>query len=186
LEEKAAEKGVEQLDEFLLVNEEGNLQQIDIDELKVNAAATLADRMHDANLTLKQLFYLGMDDDDTQINRGQCSAADVLQFALERKLMLQPADKDLVVMLHEIEYEKEGSFYKTTSSLSMKGDDAVQTAMAKTVGLPLAIAAKLILNGTLTCTGLQIPVTEEIYRPVMKELEAEGIRFSEETVQVAK
>jgi hypothetical protein len=186
LEEEAAEKGVAQLDEFMLVNEEGNLQQIDIDQLKVNAAATLADRMHDANLTLKQLFYFGMDDDKTEINRGRCSAADVLQFALERKLMLQPADKDLVVMLHEIEFEKEGSLYKTTSLLSLKGDDAVQTAMAKTVGLPLAIAAKLILNGTLKSKGLHIPVTAEIYNPVMQQLEAEGIRFAEETVKLGK
>jgi saccharopine dehydrogenase-like NADP-dependent oxidoreductase len=186
LEEEAAEKGVAQLDEFMLVNEEGNLQQIDIDQLKVNAAATLADRMHDANLTLKQLFYFGMDDDKTEINRGRCSAADVLQFALERKLMLQPGDKDLVVMLHEIEFEKEGSLYKTTSLLSLKGDDAVQTAMAKTVGLPLAIAAKLILNGTLKSKGLHIPVTAEIYNPVMQQLEAEGIRFAEETVKLGK
>lgn len=182
LEEEAVEKGIEPVEEFMMVDDKGDLQKIDIDQLKISAAATLADKMHDANLTLKQLFYLGMDDESTPINRGRCSAADVLQFALEQKLMLQPQDKDLVVMLHEIEYELEDSKQKTTSTLVLKGEDAVHTAMAKTVGLPLAIATKLILNGTLTCKGLHIPISPEIYQPVLKELEEAGIRFQEETL----
>ena len=184
LEEDAAEKGIEPVEEFMLVDDKGDLQKIDIDQLKVNAASTLADRMHDANLTLKQLFSLGLDDDKTPVNKGRCSAAEVLQFALEQKLMLQPQDKDLVVMFHEIEYEKKGARYKTVSSLLAEGKDGIHTAMAKTVGLPLAIAAKLILNGTLTCKGLQIPITKEIYEPVLDELEKEGISFREETVKV--
>lgn len=182
LEEEAAKKGIEPAEEFMLVDDKGDLQKVDIDQLKINAAFTLADPMYNANLTLKQLFYLGMDDDKTIINRGNCSAADLLQFALEQKLMLQPEDKDQVVMLHEIEYEKAGTTYKTTSSLVLKGEDAVHTAMAKTVGLPLAIAAQLILDGMLTCTGLQIPITKEIYEPVLNVLEKEGIFFQEETV----
>jgi saccharopine dehydrogenase-like NADP-dependent oxidoreductase len=184
LEEEAGKKGVGHLDEFMLVNEKGNLQRVDIDQLKLDAAATLADKMHNAKLTLKQLFYLGMDDDKTEINRGECTAADVLQFALEQKLMLLPSDKDRVVMLHEIEFENAGAAYRTTSSLVLNGNDGVQTAMAKTVGLPLGIAAKLILNGTLTIKGLLIPVTAEIYKPVLHELEAEGISFHEETVSI--
>lgn len=181
LEEEAADKGIDPVHKFMLVDEKGDLQNIDIDQLKINAAATLADRMHNANLTLKQLFYLGMDDEKTLINQGRCSAADVLQLTLEQKLFLQPTDKDMVVMLHEIEYEKSDAKFKTTSHLVVKGEDAVHTAMAKTVGLPLAIAAKLILNGTLTCKGLHIPVSKEIYEPVLKELEADDICFTEET-----
>jgi len=184
LEEEAADKGIDPVDEFLMVDDKGDLQNIDIDNLKISAAATLADRMHDANLTLKQLFYLGMDDENTVIDKGLCSAADVLQFALEKKLMLQPTDQDLVVMLHEIEYHLNGSKLKTTSTLVLKGEDAVHTAMAKTVGLPLAVAAKLILNGTLTCKGLQIPVNRDIYEPVLRELEENGISFAEETMEV--
>ena len=184
LEEEAAEKGLQPVEEFMLVDDNGDLQKIDIDQLKVTAASALAERMHDANLTLKQLFYLGMDDNETLINRGPCSAADVLQFALEKKLMLQPADKDMVVMLHEIEYEKNGTRYKTTSTLMLNGENGVRTAMAKTVGLPLAIAAKLILNGQLTCKGLQIPITKEIYEPVLAELANEKISFDENTVEV--
>jgi saccharopine dehydrogenase-like NADP-dependent oxidoreductase len=181
LEEEAAEKGIEPVEEFMMVDDKGDLQNIDIDYLKISAAATLADRMHDANLTLKQLFYLGMNDEETMLHLGQCSAADLLQFSLEKKLMLQPQDKDMVVMLHEIIYEKGGVKYKATSSFNLKGEDSKHTAMAQTVGLPLGIATKLILNGQLTLTGLQIPISKEIYEPVLKELKQHGIQFLEET-----
>lgn len=184
LEEEAAKKGMDPVEEFMLVDDKGDLQKVDIDHLKINAATTLADRMHDANLTLKQLFYLGMDDDKTYVNMGRCSMADILQFCLENKLKLQPGDKDRVVMLHELEFQKDGALYKSTGVLELEGEDAVHTAMAKTVGLPLAIAAKLILNGTITSKGLQIPVLPEIYKPVLKELEAEGIVFREQTVSI--
>ncbi len=182
LEEEASEKGIQPVEEFMMVDDNGDLQKVDIDHLKISAAATLADRMHDANLTLKQLFYLGMDDDETKINLGQCSAADVLQFALEKKLMLQPQDKDMVVMLHEICYEKEGRQYKAISSLILAGEDNIRTAMAQTVGLPLAIATKLILNGSLKLKGLQIPTAKEIYEPVLEELRQHGISFTESTI----
>ncbi|NTS41362.1 saccharopine dehydrogenase NADP-binding domain-containing protein [Flavisolibacter sp. BT320] len=181
LEEEAAQKGIDQVDEFMLVDDKGDLKNVDIDDLKINAAATLADKMHDANLTLKQLFFLGLDDDKTVFEKEEASMADVLQFCMETKLKLDSTDKDLIVMLHELEYEKEGAVYKTTGLLQLKGDDNVHTAMSKTVGLPLATATKLILNGTITSKGLQIPVGRDIYEPVLKELEAEGIFFTEET-----
>lgn len=184
LEQKAAVKGIEQVEEFMVVDDNGDLKQIDIDDLKINAAATLADKMHDASLTLKQLFFLGMDDDQTLINKGRCSAADVLQFILEKKLALQAGDKDMIVILHEIEFEKENKKYKTTGTLKLTGENDVHTAMAKTVGLPLGIAAKLILNGTITIKGLHIPVIKEIYEPVLKELKLCGIKFDEQTQSI--
>lgn len=186
LEEEAAEKGVDPVEEFMMVDDKGDLQKIDIDHLKISAAATLADRMHDANLTLKQLFYLGMDDEETLVNLGQCSAADVLQLALEKKLMLQPSDKDMVVMLHEIEYKKADKSYKASSSFVLKGEDSKHTAMAQTVGLPLAIAAKLILSGELSLKGLHIPTSKEIYEPVLTALTNHGIRFTEETIELTE
>jgi len=179
LEQKAAEKGIEQADEFMVVDDHGDLQRIDIDDLKINAATTLADRMHDASLTLKQLFFLGMDDNQTRIDKGLCSPADVLQLALEKKLALRSEDRDMIIMLHEIEYEQEGKRKKMTGTLTLEGDDELHTAMAKTVGLPLAIAARLILDGTIKETGLHIPVSPQIYEPVLQALEAEGIRFHE-------
>ena len=184
LEEEAARKGVEPVEDFMVVDETGDLQQLNIDDLKINAATVLADKMHDAKLTLKQLFFLGMDDERTLINRGRCSAADVLQFALEQKLALQPGDCDLVVMLHEIEFTKQQERYKTVSSLVLEGENDAHTAMAKTVGLPLGIAARLILTDKLKITGLKIPVDKEIYEPVLKELELHGVVFREQTVLV--
>ena len=108
-----------------------------------------------------------------------CSAADVLQFALEKKLLLQPTDKDMIVMLHEIEYEKEGALHKTNSCLVVKGEDHLHTAMAKTVGLPLGIATKLILEGKINEKGLHIPIIPGIYEPVLRELQENGITFKE-------
>ena len=120
-----------------------------------------------------------MDDDETIINKGFCSAADVMQLALEKKLALQVDDKDMIVMLHEIEYTVGSQQSAVSSSLVVKGENNLRTAMAKTVGLPLGIAAKLILNGTLALTGLHIPTKKEIYEPVLKELEEHGIKFKE-------
>jgi len=141
--------------------------------------------MHEAKLTLKQLFFLGMDDNQTLINRGLCSAADVLQFALETKLGLQEGDKDLVVMVHEIEYQLKEKTYKETASLLITGDNDLHTAMAKTVGLPLGIAAKHILNGTIKVKGLHIPILKEIYEPVLQELAANNIVFQEKLSQLS-
>lgn len=126
-----------------------------------------------------QLLWLGLEDHVTLINKGSCSAMDVLQFAMERKLALSPSDKDMIVMLHEFEYEQNGTARKTSSTLVVKGDDNLNTAMAKTVGLPLGIAAKLILDGTITETGLHIPVSPAIYEPALKELAGYGISFVE-------
>ena len=134
---------------------------------------------HDGNKVLQQLYFLGMDDEDTIINKGLISAAEGLQFALENKLVLAPADKDMVVMQHDIEYELNSLNHQVISSLIVLGKDSIHTAMAKTVGLPLGIAAKLILNGTIKLTGLHIPIVKEIYEPVLKELKMNGVFFIE-------
>src|SRR6185436_8842259 len=110
---------------------------------KTKAAAFVAHKMHEANLTLKQLMFLGLDDGETIVNKGLCSAADILQFAVEKKLSLQPDDKDMIVMVHEFEYsvgsrDSVPDSYRVRSSLVIKGEDNLRTAMAKTVGLPLA------------------------------------------------
>jgi saccharopine dehydrogenase-like NADP-dependent oxidoreductase len=129
----------------------------------------------------QQLLYLGWNSGEL-INRGMASAADVLQFILETKLALQPQDKDMVVMLHEIRYRTEGKTHEWQGSLVVKGSDALHTAMARTVGLPLGIAAILLLQERITVTGLHIPTIPEIYEPVLQHLEAEGIVFQERTM----
>jgi saccharopine dehydrogenase-like NADP-dependent oxidoreductase len=167
-------------DDILMVNDKGELDSLNVADVKDKAAESIAMKMHEANLSMKQLFFLGLDDEETMIDLGICSAADVLQFILEKKLLLQPQDKDMIVMMHELEYEIQSTKYEVKSSLIVKGEDSLRTAMAKTVGLPLGIAAKLILEGKLTETGLHIPITSSIYEPVLAELENHGIVFQEE------
>ncbi|MGB3005615.1 MAG: saccharopine dehydrogenase C-terminal domain-containing protein, partial [Chitinophagaceae bacterium] len=178
-ENEADEEGVEMPESFLAADEKGNLEEVEINKVKSKAAAYQAQQMHESNLTLKQLFYLGLNDDETLVNKGLCSAADILQFAIEKKLSLKPDDKDMIVMLHEIEYIIGSQQSVVRSSLVVKGENSLRTAMAKTVGLPLGIAAKLILNGEIKLTGLNIPTRKEIYKPVLNELEKFDIRFKE-------
>lgn len=127
----------------------------------------------------QQLEYLGFFDTHTLINRGLCSAADILQWLLETRLPLLPNDQDMVVMVHEITYTLQQQTHSVQSSLVVKGKDALHTAMARTVGLPLGIAARLVLEGRITETGLHIPTSPAIYLPVIQELEAKGITFTE-------
>lgn len=183
-EQDADEDERKALQDFMMVDNKGELMDVNLDSIKTQAAATVAGQMHEANLSMKQLFFLGMDDDQTLINKGKCSAAEVLQFAMEQKLLLQPADKDLVVLQHEIGYELDGDHHVATSSLVIKGEDNKNTAMAKTTSLPLGIAAKQILQGKIRETGLHIPVMSSVYMPVLHELETNGIRFEEtDTIQ---
>jgi len=123
--------------------------------------------------------YLGFFDDKPIPAHCTCSA-DILQWLLEAKWVLHPHDKDMVIMVHEIGFEIAGKTQNLQSTLVVKGTDQLRTAMAKTVGLPLGIAAKLILNGTIQLKGLHIPIRKEIYAPVLQELKWSGISFVEE------
>ena len=92
---------------------------------------------------------------------------------------MEPTDKDMIVMLHQFEYELKGKNNILESCLIVTGEDSLRTAMAKTVGLPLGITATLILKGSLNLKGLHIPTIKEIYEPVLEELEKAGINFIE-------
>lgn len=127
------------------------------------------------------LEYLGLFD-DSMVPVTATTSADILQYLLETRLLMQPADIDMIVMLHEITYSFNGAITNLESSLLVKGQDHLRTAMAKTVGLPLGIAAKLILNGTIQLTGIHIPTVKEIYVPVLEELEKWGVCFKERIV----
>jgi saccharopine dehydrogenase-like NADP-dependent oxidoreductase len=107
------------------------------------------------------------------------SPADSLQKLLEDRWKMQPDDRDLVVMVHEIEYKEENATKHIQSSLYLTGEDSEHTAMALTVGLPVAIVTKLILKGQITQRGVLMPKHKEIYEPVMKELEEYGVSFKE-------
>jgi len=125
------------------------------------------------------LSYLNLYSDDV-IGKGILTAAEILQHCAETKLMLQPYDKDMIIMMHEIGYGTEGIKNNITSTLVVKGENNLETAMAKTVGLPLGIAATLILQEKINTRGLHIPIHPTIYEPVLIALEKEGIVFKEE------
>ncbi len=122
------------------------------------------------------LEFLGLFE-NIPIPPGALTGADILQFLLETRLAMQPGDKDMIVMQHEIQFVSEGKKRTEQSTLIIKGEDHLHTAMAKTVGLPLGIAAKLVLEGKISMSGLHIPALPEIFIPVLRELEREGIRF---------
>jgi saccharopine dehydrogenase-like NADP-dependent oxidoreductase len=128
-----------------------------------------------------QLEFFGLNDNKTIINKGLCSTVDVLQYVMELKLSLQPNDKDMIIMFHEFEYELNGQLYQLKSYLKVVGENDTITAMAKTVGLPLGIAAERILDGVINTKGLMIPTVPEIYHHVLKELEKHDIIFEEFT-----
>ena len=89
-------------------------------------------------------------------------------------------------MLHLLKfskrYELNGKKQQIESSMVCIGDNQTYTAMAKTVGLPVAIATLKILNGEILAKGVKIPVTKEIYEPILKELEENGIIFKNKTL----
>lgn len=118
---------------------------------------------------------------DEKITLTSASPAEVLQDLLERKWRLKDHDKDMIVMQHEFISKMGSRKSKVVSWLVVKGDDQTYTAMAKTVGLPVAITSKLILEGKIRARGVVIPVLKEIYEPLLRELEEYGIIFNERT-----
>ena len=106
----------------------------------------------------------------------------MLQKILEDKWTLKNDDKDMIVMQHLFGYEIDGEKRQIESSLTVIGENQTYTAMAKTVGLPVAIAALKILKGEITTPGVQLPLSKEVYQPILKELENYGIVFKEKKV----
>jgi saccharopine dehydrogenase-like NADP-dependent oxidoreductase len=121
-------------------------------------------------------------DEKIGIRRG--TPAQMLETILAKKWNLLPNDKDLVVMWHKFNYTDMESLKPVilTYSMGLTGEDSDHTAMAKSVGLPLGIAARLYLTGTLRLSGLFIPTIREIYDPVLKELSEYSISFKEKVL----
>jgi len=105
--------------------------------------------------------------------------AQILERILNDSWTLQPDDKDMIVMYHKFGYEINGVKKQIDSKMVCIGDDQTYTAMAKTVGLPVAMATLQILNGNITTPGVQLPISKEVYLPILKELEEFGVVFNE-------
>lgn len=132
---------------------------------------------HDS-FDMYKLRWLGLFENE-KIGLKNATPAQILQKKLEEKWGLDPDDKDMIVMQHRFEYEIDGKSKAIVSSMVVEGIDNTHTAMALTVGLPVAIAAKMILTGQITAMGVQLPLKKSIYEPVLTELENSGIKFFE-------
>jgi saccharopine dehydrogenase-like NADP-dependent oxidoreductase len=106
--------------------------------------------------------------------------AQMLEKILSDSWTLQADDKDMIVMYHKFGYEIDGQTKQIDSKMVCIGEDQIYTAMAKTVGLPVAMATLLILNGKIKTTGVQRPVLKEVYLPILKELEQYGVVFKDQ------
>ncbi len=131
------------------------------------------------DLMWEKLVELDLFNTTKTIGIAKATPAQALQKILMDKWTLAPEDKDMIVMYHKFGYELDGKRKQIDSNMVILGDDQVQTAMAKTVGLPVAIAALKILNGEITTPGVQIPIAKQVYTPILKELEDYGIHFKE-------
>jgi len=132
--------------------------------------------------TMYKLRWLGIFENQ-KIGLKNATPAQILQQLLEKKWKLENNDIDMIVMQHQFGYKINGEEKLMTSSLVVEGKDNIQTAMAITVGTPVAIATKLILTGVIKTTGVHVPVIKEIYKPVLEELKDYGIKFIEQQVK---
>jgi saccharopine dehydrogenase-like NADP-dependent oxidoreductase len=133
----------------------------------------------DDDKVISMLEWLGLFE-ETAIKGPLHSSADILLSLLQEKWKMEPTDRDMVVMQHEIEYMHRGKKVKVTSSMVIRGEDSEHSAMAKTVGLPIGVLTKLVVNKKIKPpTGVLIPNMPSIYRPVLTELAHYGIVFDE-------
>ncbi|WDF60114.1 saccharopine dehydrogenase C-terminal domain-containing protein [Flavobacterium sp. KACC 22758] len=129
-----------------------------------------------------KLLELDLFNPDKKVNLPNATPAQILEKILTDSWALEPEDKDMIVMYHKFGYELNGEKKQIDSKMVCIGDDQTYTAMAKTVGLPVAMATLLILNGKITTPGVQLPIKKEVYEPILKELEEYGVIFNEQKV----
>lgn len=128
---------------------------------------------------MKKLEWLGLFR-KKKIRLPNATPALILENLLLDKWKLDPGDRDMIIMKHEFEYTIEGKKKILTSSMVMQGNDENDTAMARLVGLPMGIFVRLVIEGKITSTGVNIPVMKEVYAPVLHELKEYGVEFHEE------
>ncbi len=152
---------------------------------------------HTDSVELKFRYQLKIDQDDLiwdklleldifsstkKVELVRATPAQILQKILMDSWTLAEDDKDMLVMYHKFGYELHGEKHQIDATMVSLGEDQIYTAMAKTVGLPVAIATLAILNGKIATPGVQLPITKEVYEPILSELETFGITFHEKDV----
>lgn len=152
---------------------------------------------HTDTVELKTRYMLGIEQDDEQwdmlveldifnpdkiVGLKEATPAQILEKILAESWKLAPEDKDMIVMYHKFGYEINGEKKQIDAKMVTIGEDQTYTAMAKTVGLPVGIVSLQILTGKIKTPGVQLPISKEVYEPVLAELEQQGIHFSETEV----
>jgi len=132
---------------------------------------------------MEKLEWLGIFENKV-IGLKNATPAQILQHILEEKWKMDEKDKDMIIMWHKVGFTLNGRKHEINSAMVDIGEDNVHTAMSRTVGLPVGISAKMILNREIDLTGTHIPVKPNIYEPILKELERFGIRFIEREVML--
>ncbi len=139
-------------------------------------------RIEQDDIMWDKFLELNIFNPNKKIALKNATPAQILQKILSDEWTLQEDDKDMIVMHHKFGYQYENEKHQLESSLIVIGENQTYTAMAKTVGLPVAMATLRILNKKITTPGVQLPITKEVYEPILKELEDYGITFVEKKV----
>ena len=130
-----------------------------------------------------KLKWLGMfEEEPVGLDKG--TPAQILEHILKKKWTLRPQDKDMIVMWHKFDYLDNDVPKQIQSHMVYIGEDRIHTAMSRTVGLPLGIAAYMVLKGEIDVLGVQIPVIPRIYNPILDELKQLGIDFIEREIDL--
>lgn len=145
----------------------------------VEIKTRLALNIEQDDIMWDKLLELDLFNADKKVNLKNGTPAQILERILNESWALQPQDKDMIVMYHKFGYELDGKQHQIDSKMVCIGDDQTYTAMAKTVGLPVAMATLQILNGNIKSPGVQLPIKKEVYEPILKELEDFGVVFNE-------
>ncbi|SDS19739.1 saccharopine dehydrogenase family protein [Gramella sp. MAR_2010_147] len=131
----------------------------------------------------EKLIELDLFNPNKKIGIKNATPAQALQKILMEKWSLAKDDKDMIVMYHKFGYELNGERKQIDSTMVHIGEDQSKTAMAKTVGLPVAMATIMILNGEIKTHGVQLPINKEVYEPILKKLEDHNIKFEEKKTE---
>jgi len=148
---------------------------------RVEAAATLFLELNPTGRIMDSLRFLGLFDDEPSGCEGDTPAA-LLAHLLQTRLAPGEGARDMVILVHEmvVEYpDRDLPRERLTWTMVDTGDPQRMSAMARTVGLPTALAAEMVLDGELTLTGCQLPTHPAICNTVLDRLKEEGLRFTE-------
>ncbi len=150
-------------------------------DLKSDLAAFLGIASDSDPIT--RMEWLGLLSDEA-IPAADNTYLDVLASRMLATMEYAPGERDMLVMQHEFVAEYDDRTEKITSTMIDYGIPGGDSSMSRLVGLPAAVASRMILQGEINLTGVHVPMIVEIYKPVLAELATMGISFQETVEQL--